>query len=199
MALKIGITGGIGSGKSTICRVFNLLGAPIFEADKAARELMDSERLIRQGLIGHFGKNIYKPDGCLDRSKLASHIFNDQQALNIVNHLVHPQVRAAFASWADQQEAAYVIHEAAILFESGLYKTMDFCLLVSAPEETRIKRVCQRDGISPQQVKERMGTQWPDKQKRPLANIEIINDNSELILPQIIKIDKQLKEYGKIW
>ena len=112
---------------------------------------------------------------------------------------MHPAVRAEFMKWADSQDVPYLIHEAAILFESGFYKMMDFTLLVTASDEDRIKRVMTRDGSSRGQVEERMQKQWSDKEKRKLATIEIKNDNRELLLPQIIRIDKQLKEYGKIW
>ena len=120
-------------------------------------------------------------------------------SLKKVNNLVHPVVRADFNTWAQKQNAAYVIHEAAILFESGFYKMMDFTILVSAPEKMRIERVTKRDFSTPIQVKKRMDKQWTDEQKTKLATIEIKNDNKELIIPRIIEIDKQLKEYGKIW
>ncbi len=199
MALKIGITGGIGSGKSTICKVFSLLGAPVFEADPVAKTLIDTDPGIRKGLIDLFGPDIYTANAGVDRKKLASLIFNDEIQLAKVNALVHPAVRAEFMKWADSQDVPYVIHEAAILFESGFYKMMDFTLLVTAPDEDRIKRVMTRDGSSREQVVERMQKQWSDNEKRKLATIEIKNDNRELLLPQIIRIDKQLKEYGKIW
>ncbi len=154
---------------------------------------------IRSGLIDLFGTGIYTPNDGLDRKKLAGLIFNDEVQLNKVNQLVHPVVRSEFKSWLEKQQATYVIHEAAILFESGFYKMMDYNILVSAPEEMRIQRVTKRDHSTPIQVKERMDKQWSDNKKRELATIEIINDNKELIIPSIIKIDKQLKEYGKIW
>lgn len=199
MALKIGITGGIGSGKSSVCKVFNVLGAPVFEADAVARELMETDVELRNGLIDLFGADIYSPNGTLDRKKLAGLIFNDDLKLKKVNELVHPAVRAYFLKWADNQNVPYVIHEAAILFESGFYKMMDYTILVSAPEEERIQRVSRRDGATEQQVRERMQMQWSDAEKRKLATLEIKNADPDLILPGIIKIDKQLRENGKIW
>lgn len=199
MTLKVGITGGIGSGKSTVCKVFSALGIPVFEADVVAKQLMNSNNSIRKGLTDLFGEAVYTSSGRVDRKKLASIIFNDDIRLQKVNELIHPVVRQKFLLWADIQDVPYVIHEAAILFESGFYKMMDFTILISAPENERIERVVKRDGSLPGQVKERMNKQWSDEQKRKLASVEITNADEELILPQIIKLDKQLKEYGKIW
>lgn len=199
MTLKVGITGGIGSGKSTVCKVFKLLGVSVFEADLVAKKLMDSDDRIKTGLVNLFGESVYTPSGIVDRKKLASIIFNNDIQLRKVNELIHPVVRSKFLNWAEKQDAPYVVHEAAILFESGFYKMMDFTILVSAPEEERILRVTKRDGSLPQQVKERMQKQWSDDEKRKLASVEIRNAETDLILPQIITIDKQLKEYGKIW
>jgi len=199
MAITVGITGGIGSGKSTICAVFKILGIPVFEADIEAKKLMITSPELKTGLIDLFGKGIYTKNGTLDRKKLAGIIFNDKLQLEKVNALVHPVVRSEFQLWAAQQKTAYVINEAAIMFETGLYKKMDFTILVSAPKEERIRRVIKRDKISAEQVKERMNKQWPDEQKRPLANVEFVTNDKALIIPRIIKIDKQLKENGKIW
>ena len=199
MTLKIGITGGIGSGKSTICRIFKILGIPVFEADLVAKQLLQSNAEIRKGLIHLFGEGVYLEDGTVNRKKLAEIIFNDDVQLAKMNALVHPVVRNEFHEWVKQQNSLYVIHEAAILFESGFYKLMDFPILVSAPEEERIQRVAKRDGVSEKQVKERMAKQWTDEEKRKLADYEIVNDNKNPVLPEIIKIDKRLKEHGKIW
>lgn len=199
MTLKIGITGGIGSGKSTICKVFSLLGIPVFEADKAAKQLLNSNPEIKKEIIRLFGKEIYTANKGIDRKKLADIIFNDDFQLAKINALIHPVVRNEFQNWLELQQSPYVIHEAAILFESGFYKMMDFTILVSAPEEQRIERVMKRDGISEELVKNRMKKQWTDEEKRKLASKELVNDNLNLILPQIIEIDKRLKEYGKIW
>lgn len=199
MALKIGITGGIGSGKSTVCKIFKLLGVPVFEADLEAKKLMSSNAAIRNGLIDLYGNDIYTANGNVDRKKLAGIIFKDDLQLQKVNALVHPQVRAEFLDWAQYQDSPYVVHEAAILFESGFYKMMDATILVSAPEEERINRVSKRDGSDREQIRSRIQKQWPDEEKRKLATFEITNDNKNLIIPEIIKIDKQLRENGKIW
>ncbi len=197
--ITIGITGGIGSGKSTVCKVFKMLGIPIFEADVVAKELINSNSEIKTELIRLFGESIYIPNNGVDRKKLASIIFNDNIQLTKVNKLVHPVVRNEYANWIEKQNTEYVIHEAAILFESGFYKMMDFTILISAPENQRIERVIKRDIALENQVKERIAKQWTDEQKRKLATIEIKNADNDLIIPQIIKIDNQIKKYGKIW
>lgn len=199
MAVKVGITGGIGSGKSTVCKVFRKLGIPVFEADSVAKQLMNTDESIRYGLVDLFGKGVYTPEGLVDRKKLASLIFNNDIQLQKVNELVHPVVRTEFLKWAEEQAVPYVIQEAAILFESGFYKMMDFTILVSAPEEERLVRVMKRDKSTAEQVRERMRKQWSDDERRKLASVEIKNAENDLIIPQIIEIDKQLREYGKIW
>ena len=199
MTIKVGITGGIGSGKSTVCEVFRLLGVPVFKADKEAKDLMNSDIEVIEQLIRLFGKDIYTSNKTLDRKKLAGIIFNDDIQLNQVNQIVHPAVKQDFEKWLKKQDSLYIIHEAAILFESGFYKMMDFTLLITAPEVMRIERVIQRDGIDTNKITERMEKQWPDSEKRKLASFELVNDNKNLIVPQIIKIDENLRLYGKIW
>lgn len=199
MVLTIGITGGIGSGKSTVCSIFKLLGTPVFEADKVAKDLMNSNIELKANLVHLFGEGIYTRDSVVDRKKLAKIIFNDHLQLQKINALVHPAVRNEFKNWKLKQKSSYVIHEAAILFESGFYKMMDYTILVSAPEQQRIERVIKRDKITEKEVRDRISKQWPDEQKRELASFEIKNNNEDLIIPQIIKIDNQLKKYGKIW
>ena len=199
MAISVGITGGIGSGKSTICEVFKLLGVPVFEADKEAKNLLNSNIDIRSRLTNLYGNDIYTSNGTVNRKKLAEIIFNNDIELSKVNKIVHPVVRSEYFEWLKKQDHPYIIHEAAILFESGFYKMMNFTLLVSAPEEIRIQRVVERDNVPPGQVRKRMAKQWSDEQKRKLASLEIENDNTELIIPQLVKMDKQLKENGKIW
>lgn len=198
MTLKVGITGGIGSGKSTVCAVFKTLGIPIFEADQVAKKLMTDNAEIKQTLIDWFGEDIYINND-LNRKMLADFIFNNKNLLEKVNSLIHPRVRESFLQWTEQQNTSYAIYEAAILFESGFYRLMDFTILVSAPEHLRIERVVKRDKISTAHVLSRMENQWPDIDKRKLASTELINDNKNLIIPRIIEIDKKLKTHGKIW
>jgi len=199
MAIAAGITGGIGSGKSTVCRVFKILGIPVFEADKVARQLMNTNEFLKSGLIRLYGKGIYTRDGEVDRKKLAGIVFNSDFELSKVNKLVHPLVRENYLLWLEKQDSVYVIHEAAILFESGFYKMMDLTILVTAPVEQRIERILYRDNTNEKEIRERMAKQWPDEKKRELATFELVNDNSRLLIPEIIQMDKKIKKHGKIW
>jgi len=146
--IKVGITGGIGSGKSTVCKVFSALGIPVFEADKVAKELMNTDPVLQKQLKNLFGPAVYLPNQTIDRKYLAGIVFNNPSLLEQLNQIVHPAVRNAFNEWCDQQHSPYVIHEAAILFESGFYKLMDKTITVFANEDERINRVMQRDGAS---------------------------------------------------
>jgi len=199
MPIKVGITGGIGSGKSTVCEIFKLLGVPVFEADVVAKQLQNTNQKIKNGLISLFGEDIYTPEGLVDRKKLANIIFNSDFQIAKINELIHPVVKEEFENWLKKQNSAYIIHEAAILFESGFYKIMDYTILVSAPEEQRIERVMKRDCINRETVMQRIKKQWSEEEKQKLASIVVHNDNKNLVIPEIIKIDKNLKEYGEIW
>jgi dephospho-CoA kinase len=159
LPLRIGITGGIGSGKSLVCSVFKLLGVPVFEADRVAKDLYHSNAEIKNKLTGMFGEGLYSDRGVLNRKLLSSIVFNDREALHKVNEMIHPLVREAFESWIQQQSYCYVLHEAAILFESGFYKMMDANILVTAPEEIRIRRVMERDHLTKEEVTARMHNQ----------------------------------------
>ncbi|GET24766.1 dephospho-CoA kinase [Prolixibacter sp. NT017] len=196
---QIGVTGGIGSGKSTICEIFRLLGAPVYEADAEAKKLQDENQDIKKGLINLFGSFIYFENGKLDRKKLADFIFSNKSLLKEVNELVHPVVHAHYEHWLTVNgRAPYIIYEAAILFESGFYKNMDEIILVTAPEETRIARVVSRDKLTYEQVKKRIQNQWPEEEKRKLADYIIENNNSNLVIPQVVELDKRFKNNGKI-
>ncbi len=199
MTLKIGITGGIGSGKTIVCEIFKLLGIPVFQADFVAGKLINSDAVIRSELISRYGNDIYQTDRKVNREKLAGIIFNDDAELEKVNKIIHPVVRNEFMNWVKNQEAEYVIHEAAILFESGFYKMMDAVILVTAPEEMRIERVIKRNGLTRENVLSRIAKQWPDSEKRKFATFELINDNKSLLIPKIIEIDNKIKINGKIW
>ncbi|MBQ5997261.1 MAG: dephospho-CoA kinase [Bacteroidales bacterium] len=188
---RIGITGGIGSGKTTVCEVFKALQIPVYHADDRARQLMDAPGPLREQLTRTFGRDIYTPEG-LDRRRFAAMLFGDEAAVQRVNSLVHPAVMADFANWAETQTAPYVLHEAAILFETGLYRQFDANILVTAPVEVRIRRVTSRDACEPAAVMQRMRHQWDDARKLPLADYVIQNDNVQLIVPQVMRIHAQL-------
>lgn len=194
--LKVGITGGIGSGKSTVCRVFSVLGIPVFESDKIARELMNTDTEIKQQLVDLFGTAVYLPDQTINRKYLAGIVFNNPSLLAQLNTIVHPVVRKTFFDWCEKQQTPYIIHEAAILFESGFYKMMDKTITVITSEHERIQRVMKRDGITLEMVNERIKNQWNDQQRKELADFVIGNNDDELVIPQIIEIDKKLRADG---
>ena len=194
--LKVGITGGIGSGKSTVCRVFSVLGIPVFESDKIARELMNTDTEIKQQLVDLFGTAVYLPDHTINRKYLAGIVFNNPSLLAQLNTIVHPVVRKTFFDWCEKQQTPYIIHEAAILFESGFYKMMDKTITVITSEHERIQRVMKRDGITLEMVNERIKNQWNDQQRMELADFVIGNNDDELVIPQVIEIDKKLRAYG---
>jgi len=190
--IKVGITGGIGSGKTLICRVFEKLNVPVFYADQQAKWLYDHDQQVRQKLIHSFGSDIYDSQG-LRRARLASIIFSDPGALKKVNQIVHPVVREKFHQWCrSYQHLPYVLEEAAILFESGADKELDQTMLVYAPQELRIQRVMQRDQVSYQAVGERMNHQMPDEEKLGQADFIIYNDGSRMVIPQILNIHRTL-------
>ena len=194
--LKIGITGGIGSGKSTVCRVFSVLGIPVFEADRIAKDLMNTDQEIHEKLVDLFGASVYLPDQTVDRKHLAGIVFNNAYLLGQVNAIVHPVVRKTFFDWCEKQQSPYIIHEAAILFESGFYKMMDKTIVVVTNENERIKRVMKRNGLTLELVKERIKNQWSDEERIKLADFVIGNNDNELIIPQIIEVDKKIRAHG---
>jgi len=197
---KIGITGGIGSGKSTVCEIFKLLGVPVFHADAEAKILQNTDVIIKKLLINLFGKDIYFHDGKLNRKKLAGLIFNDPVALANVNSIIHPRVRLSFQKWSDQhQDASYVLYEAAVLLESGYSSDFDHVILVLADEEVRIERVIRRDHISEELIRQRINNQMPDAQKIKMVDFIIENNNRKLLFPQILELNKLIISDGKDW
>jgi dephospho-CoA kinase len=172
----IGLTGGIGSGKTTVANMFNKLGIPIYIADLEAKKIMNSSKLIRGKLIQLFGNEAYAKDS-LNKPFLASKIFNDNDLLIKMNAIVHPKVRLHFKRWLKKQNTPYVIKEAAILFENGGYHECDYIITVTASEEDKIQRVIQRDNSSSEKIKAIMDNQWSDAKKVELSNFVINNDN----------------------
>jgi len=197
---KIGITGGIGSGKSTVCEVFRLLGVPVFHADIEAKNLQNNDLNIKYRIKELFGEDVYTPEGILDRKKMAGIIFNDQKFLEAINGIIHPAVRNCFQKWCENyQKLPYVLYEAAILYESGFASDFDRNILVIADERLRIERVIKRDQITEETIKERIKNQMPDIEKLNKADFFIENNNQSLIIPQILKLDKLIREDGKNW
>ena len=191
MSYKVGITGGIGSGKTTVCEIFKTLGIPIYDADTQAKYLMNTDPKLKALLQGYFGNDIYY-DGSLDRSKLAEIIFNDKTALEKVNSWVHPAVALDFEHWSAQQISPYVLEEAAIIFETNMAHRFEKIILVTAPDFMRIERVCSRDHITPEMVRERMANQWPEEKKKDMADYIIYNDHRQTLTPQVMEIHRQL-------
>ena len=163
--LKIGITGGIGSGKSVVCRIFETCGAPVYDADSAAKRLMQEDSPLKEKILSYFG-NIYDTTGLLLRSQLAEKVFGNAENLQKLNSLVHPVVMADYTLWEDQQTYTYVIRESAILFESKTNGGLDHVILVEAPESLRIKRIIKRDQRTEKQIREIINNQMPDEKKK---------------------------------
>ncbi len=192
--LTIGITGGIGSGKSTVCKIFGVLGIPVFQADIVARKLQNEDPHIKVSLIDLFGPEIYTEDGLLNRKKLATTIFNDRFLLDKVNNLIHPAVHQEFEKWkAQKTNHPYVLYEAAILFETGSSYIFDYTILVIADEKERIERVMKRDQFTLAAIIQRMQNQMKDTEKMKLSDFVIENNDNQMIIPQILKIDQILK------
>lgn len=192
--LRVGITGGIGSGKTTVCRIFETLGISIFDADFSAKRLMQENSILKTELIASFGKDVFMLDGQLDRKYLAQLVFNNEAELNRLNKMVHPFVMRDYQDWLLQIPAApYSIREAAILLESGTYKDLDIIILVDAPEELRIKYVIQRDKRSEEEIKSIISRQWPMEKKRKFASFIIQNNEKQLLIPQVLHLHELLK------
>ena len=190
--LLVGLTGGIGSGKTLVCSIFEKLKVPVYHADEAARRLMNSEAGLMEGIREMFGDQAYGRDG-LNRAYLAGLVFGDEERLSGLNKLVHPAVRDDFRRWAGQQrDAAYVIEEAAILFESGASQEMDLTILVHAPEEVRIRRVMERDGVSRVEVLKRIRHQMREEKLMKMADHRLLNDGTTMILPQVIELHNKI-------
>jgi dephospho-CoA kinase len=194
--IKLGVTGGIGSGKTSVCRVFQVLGIPFFSADPEAKYIMENDEGIIRRINSLAGKDLYK-NGSLDRMGLASIIFNDSSIMEKVNSLVHPAVMEKFRKWELDQDAPYVIMEAAILFESGASLLVDKKLTVLAPAEERIERVILRNNITREQVLERMRNQMDDEAKIKLSDYIIYNSENDMIIPAVLKIHEDILAYIK--
>lgn len=185
--IKIGITGGIGSGKSVICKTFSLLGVPVYFSDLRAKELLNSSKEIKNSLTNLFGPDLYT-ENTIDKAKLATIIFNDKTSLKKVNNIVHPVVMSDFHEWCNKQNTDIVINESAIIFEAGLKNHFDYIITVTAPEDLRIKRVTLRDNAKREDIISRINHQYPDIKKVEESDFLIINNDKTAILPQILEI-----------
>lgn len=195
--LKIGLTGGIGSGKTTVARVLEVLGIPVYYADEAAKDLMNKNELLKQQLIFHFGEATYFEDGQLNRKHLSSIVFANKEKLELLNSLVHPITIADAQQWFSKQTSPYVVKEAALLFESGSAEGLDYVIGVTAPATLRIKRVIDRDHVTAEEVKRRMANQLDDGIKMKLCDFVLQNNEQQLLLPQVIQLHEKLISRSK--
>ena len=196
--LQIGITGGIGSGKSTVCRIFSTLGIAIYDADSRAKSLMTTDGILIEQIKKEFGVLSFRSDGNMDREYLARTVFQDKEKLERLNKLIHPRVAQDYERWVSEQKNDYILKEAALLFEAKSYQALDKVILVHAPSEIRIKRVLQRDPQrTRQQVEDIMRNQMQDEEKLKLADFSIVNDESRLVIPQVLELHEVFKSMTK--
>lgn len=187
----IGLTGGIGSGKTTVTHFFSELGVPIYIADVEAKRILATSKVVRRKVIALLGEASFT-DGMPNKKYIASQIFNNTTLLAKINAIIHPKVRSHFKRWVQKQKGIYVIKEAAILFENGSYVDCDATILVTAPKEIRIKRVVQRDQVTPAEVAQRMQHQWEDRDKMALATYVIQNKTFEETKEQVFQLHQQI-------
>lgn len=187
----IGITGGIGSGKSVVAAIFSSMGIPCYLADDAAKSLYEKDAELRQTMKLAFGEHIFKNE-ILDRAALAQIVFNNPDKLQQLNQLVHPAIGRDFQAWKSSQNTPIIAFESALLFQSEMGLDFDKSIAVTAPEDIRIARVCRRNNTSPEEVKSRMQHQWPQEKIAEKANFVLVNDNRQAILPQVLNILNQL-------
>jgi len=196
MPLKIGLTGGIGSGKTTVAKVFELLDVPVYYADAASKRLYKTDKQLIKKMKEHFGDDIYNQDE-LNRTKLASIVFDNPEKLNLLNSLVHPPTIEDAQQWMQTQTTLYVIKEAALLFESGSVASLDYVIGVYAPQHVRLKRVIDRDQTTRQDVVNRMNRQINEEIKMKLCDFVITNNEQELVIPQVMKVHNRIIELAK--
>jgi dephospho-CoA kinase len=191
MTLKIGLTGGIGSGKTTVAKLFELLGVPVYYADDASKRLYKTDKELIKKLKLHFGDNIYNNDE-LDRTQLASIVFSNPEKLELLNSLVHPLTISDAIEWMKKQTTPYVIKEAALLFETGSAAGLDFVIGVSTPEPIRLQRVMDRDKVTREEVFNRMKRQIDEDKKMKLCDFIVTNNEQELVIPQVMELHNKL-------
>lgn len=190
--LKVGLTGGIGSGKSTVARILEGLGIPVYYADVEAKRIMDESQPLRESLIRHFGQEVFA-GGQLNRSYLAGIVFKDKEKLELLNSLVHPETLRDADEWLEKQSSPYAVKEAALIFESGAQEHLDYVIGVTAPQALRIQRTMHRDGVSREEVLARMKRQLDDSMKMKLCDFVLHNDEQQPLLPQVLALHETLK------
>lgn len=191
--IKVGLTGGIGSGKSLISNIFRKLGIPVYDSDSATKALYKSDSILKEQIQNAFGKESYLDSGELNKKFIAKLIFSDKEKLKLINHIVHPRVKLDFEKWLiEHNKKDYVIKEAAILIESNAYKQVDKIIVVSAPLELRIERVKQRDNLNEHEIRKRIKNQLSEDDMIKFADFVISNNNQDAVLPQILRIHQLL-------
>jgi dephospho-CoA kinase len=184
----IGLTGGIGSGKTTVARIFSMLDIPVYNSDEAGRKITDQNTLVKNAIKKQFGNEVYGETDTLNREKLSAIVFNDSSALSKLNAIIHPAVAEDFKVWCENQNAPYVIKETAILYEHGLDKLLDGVIVVEAPDDLRIKRVMKRNGVSEENVRQRINKQLPQDELIYKADWVIHNNEQQLLIPQVLEV-----------
>ncbi len=194
--LRLGLTGGIGSGKSTVARIFSVLGIPVYDSDSASKKLMTEDEVLKDKIIQNFGKQSYVNDK-LNRKYLSEQVFSDYKKTELLNSIVHPATIKDAEEWMKKQDAPYLIKEAALIFESGSHKFLDKVIGVSSPLPLRIERTMQRNNITAEQVKARIALQMDEEEKMCLCDYVIINDEQQMLIPQVLLLHQQfLKAIG---
>ena len=194
--LRIGLTGGIGSGKSTVAKIFEVLGIPVYYADRETRRLMNDDNTLINEIKNHFGPESYTSEG-LNRAFISAIVFNDPVKLALLNSLTHPVTIQHASDWMQKQSTPYVVKEAALIFESGSNKGLDYVIGVNAPKELRIKRVMERDKITREEVVKRMERQMNEDEKMKLCDFIITNDEQQLMIPQVISLHEKFLQKSK--
>lgn len=193
--LRIGLTGGIGSGKTTVARIFNVLGIPVYSSDDAAKRLMVEDEELKNKIINSFGNEAYK-NGELDRKYLSQIVFNDPEKIELLNSFVHPATIKDATVWMEKQHAPYIIKEAALIFESGSNQFLDFVIGVKSPLNLRMERTMKRNNVTAAEVEARMKLQMDEEEKMNLCDFIIVNDEKQMLIPQVLSLHQKFLEEG---